>query len=549
MFVVGRAGLIAAAALALLVSAASAVANGAQRAAVDQKKVLVVYSTRRDTQIAIAGDREVPRLVEKAFGMRPDYYAEYIDGARFPDAEYKAAFLHYLRLKYQGSRFDVVIAIENPAYDFVRSVRDELFGQTPIVFIAQDQPIARASNSAGVLIARDFRSTLRFALALQPDTTQVFVVVGSSNHDRAMEQNARRQLQSITPQIPITYLSNLAIDDLERRIAALPPHSIVYALLFYQDANGVNVNPLDYLERVASIANRPTYCWVDSMMDRGILGGHLISIDSQLAAVTGVAINVMRGEPADRLPLATVDAAVDEVDWRQLRRWNIPESRVPAGTLVRFRPPGLWERYRGYIVGLTVIVLGQLALIVALVAQSARRRRAEETARAGEADLRKSYDRIHDLSARLITVQETERARISRDLHDDIGQQLALVSIDLDMFNRTRTAETDRVPEQVLNRLQTASSSIHELSHQLHPAKLQLVGLVPALAGLARELSRDGLSITFSHARVPAMPPDLALCLFRIAQEALQNVVKHSGAHAVSVRLRGARSRVMLIRP
>ncbi len=109
---------------------------------------------------------------------------------------------------------------------------------------------------------------------------------------------------------------------------------------------------------------------------------------------------------------------------------------VPSGTLIRFREPSAWDRYRGYIVGAVVLVLAQTTLIAGLLVQRRQRRRAEEQVRGREAELQPSYDRIRDLAVRLLNAQESERSRIARELHDDISQQLALLAIDLEILNR-----------------------------------------------------------------------------------------------------------------
>ena len=89
---------------------------------------------------------------------------------------------------------------------------------------------------------------------------------------------------------------------------------------------------------------------------------------------------------------------------------------------------------------------------------------------------------------------------------------------------------------------------MRDLSHRLHPAKLRLIGLVPALQGLQRELSQSGIVITVTHDNVPStLPPDLTLCLFRIVQEALHNTLRYSGAHVVSVHLSGEAERLALV--
>jgi signal transduction histidine kinase len=245
---------------------------------------------------------------------------------------------------------------------------------------------------------------------------------------------------------------------------------------------------------------------------------------------------VLRGEAPDSIPVTAVDLNVRQLDWRQLRRWGISESRIPPGTRVLFRDPTVWDRYRLYVLGALAVLLAQTALIGALLVQRARRRRAEEGLVASQAKLRSSYEQITDLGGRLIQAQEDERARIARELHDDIGQQIALVVADLQ-----RAADLgERFARAALSRAHGLAKSVHELSHRLHPVKLRLLGLPAALSSLQHELSRPGVTITFTHANVPnALPQEVTLCLYRVVQEAMQNAVKHSGAREILVHLQG----------
>jgi signal transduction histidine kinase len=229
------------------------------------------------------------------------------------------------------------------------------------------------------------------------------------------------------------------------------------------------------------------------------------------------------------------------VDWRQLRRWGLDESRVPAGVHVLFREPGVWDQYKRYIIGAVMLLLGQTALIAGLFVQRTKRRHAE-------LELRVSYDRIRHLSRRLLGEQEAERARIARELHDDMSQRLAILSIELDRLR------SDRLPLDSAKRLaravettQDISTSVRELSHRLHPSRLQLIGLVAALDNLRRDLSPPHLSVAFSHRDVPQeIDQHIALCLFRVAQEALANAVKHSDAGQVWIDLTGRPSSIAL---
>jgi signal transduction histidine kinase len=511
-----------------------------------QKQVFVLYSTRRDAQIAIVGGRELPRILDHALPEGVDYYSEYIEQPRFPDSAHQTPFRDFLRLKYAQQQFDVVIAIDDLATEFIETFRNDLFPATPVVFFANSPRGERLPNATGVVAHLDYGGSLQLAVTLQPDLRRVFVVMGADTgpNEPNLLKDARAQFQSFANRLMIEYLTALPAKDLERRLATLPDHSIVYYLSVSQDGAGQNFHPLEYLDRLASVANAPIYCWVDSAMDHGIVGGSLKNQANEMRAVGELALRVLRGERADTIPPTSPDLSVSQVDWRQLRRWGISEARVPAGTLVRFREPSVWDRYRIYILGALTILLAQTALITGLLVQKSRRRQAEEQLRGREAELRTSYERIRQLAGRLLNAQETERSRIARELHDDILQKLAVLTMEL-------TLSEGAAPEKLINetqdRVRELTLSVRDLSHQLHPARLRLIGLIAALHGLQEEVSRPDITITFAHDNVPTtLLPDLTLCLFRIAQESLQNALKYSGARHVTLELRGGSDRLAL---
>jgi signal transduction histidine kinase len=508
-------------------------------AAQRQKEVLVLYSTRRDAQIVVVGDRELPRILEKSLPEGLDYYSEFLDQARFAQSEYREAFRDFLASKYRGRRFDLVIAMGELPLAFVVSNRDDLFGDTPLVFFA-DRPVARPPNAAGMIAKLNLSGTLALATELQPGTRSVFVVVGESGGNETYRAVAQEQFRPFESRLAITYLSGLPTNELEARLASLPAQSIVYYLVVDRDGANQNFHPLEYLDRVTAAANAPVYSWVDSAMDRGIVGGSLKDQVAQTQAVGDLALRVLRGEAADTIPLLSGDLNVKQVDWRQLRRWGISEARVPAGTVIRFREPSAWDRYKAYILAALMLLLAQSGLIAGLLIQGVRRRQAEAQVLNNQLELRRSYDRIRDLASRLLGAQEAERSRIARDLHDDISQQMALLEIDLEQLRGVVQGQAEGLIHEALHRAQSVAKGVHDLSHRLHPAKLRLIGLVAALQSLRRELSQPDIAITFTHENVPpALAEELTLCLFRIVQEALHNAVKYSGGHHVAVDLRG----------
>ena len=530
--------------LVSLVCALTATVLGPAAARADerQKQVLVLFSTGRSAQFAVVAERNLPSLLFHGMDEGVDYHSEYIESPMFSRPEYPNAYRDSLSLKYQGHAFDLVVAVGGLACEFLASNRAVLFPDTPVVFYDIEPPRNRMPNSTGLVNELHFDRSLDLAVALQPDLKHVYVVSGASASDGENEQRARRQFLPLAARLDFTYFSGLVTRDLEARLRTLPPHSAVFVVLVTVDGAGQNVQQMDYLSRIASVANAPAYSWVDAAVDAGIVGGSRRDQLAETRAIATLAIRVLQGTRADDIPVSSPDLDVKQVDWRQLRRWGISEARVPAGTRVLFREPGLLDRYRGYLIGSLVLLLTQSALIAALLVQQGKRRKTELELRASQTHLRASYDRIQHLGRRLLHEQEEERARVARELHDDVCQQLGCLVLELEILRREdqHRRKADRVLAGVVDLAQDAMKSLRDLSHQLHSAKLQMVGLVSAIRGLANDLSGPDLRIAFSHEAVPAgLPDDVALCLFRVVQEALRNVVKHSAATQASVHLRG----------
>ena len=157
-------------------------------------------------------------------------------------------------------------------------------------------------------------------------------------------------------------------------------------------------------------------------------------------------------------------------------------------------------------------------------------------------DRKTSEESLHALTGRLITAQEEERARIARELHDDFSQRLALLGIGLgQLWKKLSPNEVEQREnvQEMLRGTKEMSSDLHSLSHQLHSSKLEHVGLVPALHGLCKEISEKyKIEVHFSESEGAVdVPKDVALCMFRVAQESLVNIVKHSGAREAQVQL------------
>ncbi len=167
-------------------------------------------------------------------------------------------------------------------------------------------------------------------------------------------------------------------------------------------------------------------------------------------------------------------------------------------------------------------------------------------------DQKKAQQALEKVSGQLIEAQENERRRIARDLHDDICQRLALLSMELDQANRSVNDSADVAKnrlKEIRRHCAEIAGDVQSLSHELHSSRLDYLGIASAIRGFCHEFSKQHeVEIEFADRDVPAdLPREISLCLFRVTQEALHNAVKYSGVSHYAVELTATAEEIQLV--
>jgi signal transduction histidine kinase/ABC-type uncharacterized transport system substrate-binding protein len=469
-----------------------------------------------------------------------DYFAEYLESDRFAEPQASRSLRDYVQEKYQGRRIDLVVAVTDVALQFVLLYRHDLFPSAPIVFAGFFPPAAEIRRTdpgiTGAVMAEGYEETLALALRLHPSVTQVFVVAKWPELRFDSLQGDLRQFES---RARITYLTKEPLSDVLNAVRAAPRDSLILFIRYADDSSGPTND--EAARMVAEAAPVPVYCVAESNIGSGVVGGAVLSPETVGKRVGEIGRRILHGTRPQEIPIEGT-AVTPTFDWRQLRRWNIAESRLPAASLVLNRELPAWRRYFWTVVTTVLLVMAQGGIIGALLVQRRNRRRFEVALRESEEKARASYDEVRDLAGRLISAREGERARIARDLHDDIGQRVASVSIAVSRIQR-QIPDVASPARQSLSDLEhqsmQLSADLRHLSHELHPGALEHLGLLEALRERCDDFSHESgvpvqLAVSEAWRDVSDAP---ALCLYRVAQEALRNVATHARARNVTVLL------------
>jgi len=271
------------------------------------------------------------------------------------------------------------------------------------------------------------------------------------------------------------------------------------------------------------------------------------------AASIGIALENLEGQPLVVNPAlcSMLGFSEEEMCSKHCVQFSPPEDatkdwalfeQLRAGSIDRYHLEKRFFRKDGTLIWgrLSISLLdGRVnpsTLVVAIVEDITEKKAAEEK-------LQRSELNLQNLAGRLIQAQEDERHRVGRELHDDIGQRLALHEIDLENLRDALAKAGQHSQAQLVSELHLKvdelARDVHNLSRGLHSSRLQFLGLRLALRELCDKISaQQHIPIALHIADVPEdMPADLALCMYRIAQEALNNVVKHSRTPAAVIEL------------
>jgi len=453
-----------------------------------------------------------------------------LDGARFDPARDSDAFVEFLRARFGTDPPDLVVPIGPPATRFYGLNRGRLFPGTPMMLAVPEGRVMRGielgPRDAGTVISLDIPRLFAHILQVLPATTTIAVVSGNSPIERFWVSVARQETQALGERVRIEYLNQLSLGDIEKRVASLPADSAILFVQMYVDGANVSQDHDLALARIRAAAAAPVFGLFGSQLGKGIVGGPLISEAAAASKTAELARAVLTGEGGDKPTLVRLELAAPAYDWRELQRWKIREGNLPDGSTVLFRQPTLWDEHRWAIVTGAAALLLQSTLLVALLVQRSRRRRAENEAQR--------------LSGRILTAHEDERRKLARELHDDLTPRLARLAIDAARLQPVTAGPDSGGGAAMHEELSRLSQDVHGLAYRLHPTVLEDLGLGDALRSECERVSKgQGLSVDWHIDTLPAgIAPAVTVCLFRVAQEALRNIVRHSGAQSASVTLR-----------
>jgi ABC-type uncharacterized transport system substrate-binding protein len=332
------------------------VTSGAQAAeAGPAKRVLIISTGSRLAPGFILVDEQLLQALGNIPSVRIETYAENLDLVRFPSERYQQIFSEYLAAKYAEFPPDLVILVFVGNLGIAGKVLPELFPGTPIVVAGLTEEDLR-TNQFGALVSGlaqrvNARASLELILRLQPETRRIIVIGGTAEVDRHVLQRVKESAQSFKGRVEIDFWDNVTMAELRQAVTTLPGDTAILFARMFRDAAGQAFISSQVGHSIAQLANVPVYVMADANLGTAAVGGSVASIEAFGKRAGELARLILSGADVKSLPFEVRSDSVPTFNWPALKRWGIPESRLPPGSVVRLKPQSMWEHYRWQIVG------------------------------------------------------------------------------------------------------------------------------------------------------------------------------------------------------
>ena len=360
--------------LASVVSASGATAPQVRR-------VLILHSFGRDFAPYSAASSGFRTELARQSAAPIEFLEASLETARFVEGAAETPFVEYLRALFAERPPDLLVPFGAPAMNFLRRHRDNLFPGVPLLVGGVDRRrltgINLGANATAVGINLDLPGIVENILQILPGTTNIEVIIGNSPLEKFWLAELRQDFQPFTARVRFNWLNELSFEEMRKRLIAPQRNTAVLYAVLLVDAAGVPHEQDRALEVLRRESNVPIFGAFDNQLGRGIVGGPLYPIEEVGRESARLAVRILNGESPGSIQTVLLGPGTPVYDWRELTRWKISESRVPPNSLIRFRPPSVWEQYRWYIIGALGIIALQAGLIAALVMHRLRRRQTE----------------------------------------------------------------------------------------------------------------------------------------------------------------------------
>lgn len=345
------------------------------------KRVLMIFSEARDLPGNVLMEQAVRQemLTHSSNSNNIEFFTESMDSSRFPDRNHYRLFGDYIKNKYVGQKIDLIMLFMARNLLLAQGLTTTMPTNVPLVFVVLNDlgmPLPSENRPfTGILQRLDVQGTVNFIFHLQPETRQVVVIGGVSDADQSIMARIQETAHTVDG-VKFEFWTNMPVAVMCAAARELPEGTVILLGTVQRDSTGEPFYTSRVVQMLAPTASVPVYVLGQGLIGTGAVGGSVVNSEDLGAEAGRLALRSLQGESISQIPVEVRTTGTPMVDWRALQKWHIKPGRLPAGTMMRYRPTTLWEEHKILIICVVAGFLAQAFTIIALLVLRRQQRRA-----------------------------------------------------------------------------------------------------------------------------------------------------------------------------
>ncbi len=325
----------------------------------------------------------ITQAIRNKIKEKAELHIEYMDTKRQYNDEYEQILYRMIKFRNEKFNYNLIIAVDNNAFDFVKKYRKEIFKDTPIVFVGinflKKEDLTGIDNYTAINEKADFKETMEVISKIEPKRKKLLFITEKTTSGMKVIEEFKSVIPSFKNKFEkIEIIADITIQDLIKKLKQLPPDYVVLYVSFFRDKNEIFLDYKKSAELVVSASTVPVFCSWDFSMNSGAVGGYIVSSTEQGNLAGDMALKILEGSKAEDIPIVWKSPNQYIFDYNALVKWNIDRTKLPKDSIIINKPYSLYEAQKSKIIGIAVTFLVLIALIIFLIINITLRRKLQK---------------------------------------------------------------------------------------------------------------------------------------------------------------------------
>jgi len=347
------------------------------------KEVLLLHSYHKGYEWT----NSISNAIENSFKYSSDVEitTEYMDTKRIYSKDYIESLFQFYQKRYQNRKFDVIIASDNNALEFLNTYHDKIFTNTPIVFCGINNFDKKAFNKSnirkrttGIVEEVDIEKNLNLILDLHPNLTKLLVINDTTTTGQGMKKEFFKAYEKHKNNIEIEYIDTFKLEELQNKVTQLDKNSVILFMLLHKDKTGKIFTFKDGLKSIEKNSDVPIYGLWDFYLNRGLVDGFVTHSNAQGESAARMVKKILRGKAISNIPIIEKSPNTYIFDYKRLEKFDIDMSKLPTNSIVQNEPRTFYENYETELSVITITFIFFTIIIFMLIDSVEDKRKAKD---------------------------------------------------------------------------------------------------------------------------------------------------------------------------